>query len=69
LKEGGLANNAERGAIILAGGDSKRLGQPKALLDFNGQSLIEKMVGILQSLFNRITLVTDRPELYKDLTG
>lgn len=67
MKEGGLANNADKGAIILAGGDSKRLGQPKALLDFNGQSLIEKMVEILQSSFNRITLVTDRPELYSDL--
>jgi molybdenum cofactor guanylyltransferase len=67
LKEGGLANNVEKGAIILAGGDSKRLGQPKALLDFNGQSLIERMVNILQHSFTRITLVTDRPELYRGL--
>lgn len=67
MKEGRLANNNERGAIILAGGDSKRLGQPKALLDFNGQSLIEKMVELLKSSFNQITLVTDRPELYRGL--
>lgn len=67
MKESGLASKLERGVIILAGGDSKRLGQPKALLDFNGQSLIEKMVTILQHTFTRITLVTDRPELYGNL--
>ena len=58
---------ADRGVIILAGGDSKRLGQPKALLDFEGLSLIERMVQKLEKLFNRITLVTDRPELYRGL--
>lgn len=67
MKKGESVNNAEKGAIILAGGDSKRLGQPKALLDFNGQSLIEKMVDLLKRSFHQITLVTDRPELYKGL--
>ncbi len=55
------------GAIILAGGDSKRLGRPKALLDFNGRTLISLMVGRLEKLFSEITVVTDRPELYSDL--
>jgi molybdopterin-guanine dinucleotide biosynthesis protein A len=67
LKAGGLEKKSVGGAIILAGGDSKRLNQPKALLDFNGQSLIEVMVEILQKLFSRITLVTDCPELYRGL--
>ena len=53
-----------RGAIILAGGDSKRLGQPKALLEFNGRRLIELVVGILSEYFQEITVVTDRPDLY-----
>jgi len=56
-----------RGAIILAGGDSRRLGRPKALLEFNGQTLISLMVERLGSIFSDITLVTDRPELYRDL--
>lgn len=61
-------NDSElKGAVILAGGDSKRLGQPKALLDFNGRSLIEIMVTRLFELFPEITVVTDRPELYGDL--
>lgn len=56
-----------RGAIILAGGDSKRLGQPKALLDFQGQTLIELMVIRLGHYFDRLTVVTDRPDLYRNL--
>lgn len=57
----------DSGAIILAGGDSKRLGRPKALLDFCGKSLIEMMVERLYGLFDQVTLVTDRPELYAGL--
>jgi len=56
-----------RGAIILAGGDSKRLGRPKALLDFNGRTLISMLVEHLGKIFSDITVVTDRPELYRDL--
>ncbi len=67
MKEGVTEIITEKGAIILAGGDSKRLGQPKALLDFNGRSLVEIMVDILQSVFSRITIVADRPELFGNL--
>lgn len=55
------------GAIILAGGDSKRLGRPKALLDLCGKNLIEIMVERLYGVFDQVTLVTDRPELYEGL--
>ncbi len=57
----------QKGAVILAGGDSKRLGQPKALLDFQGKALIELMVGLLSKYFGIITVVTDRPKLYRHL--
>ncbi len=57
----------KKGAILLAGGDSKRLGQPKALLDFCGQTLISRMVNILSCYFSSITLVTDRPDQYEGL--
>lgn len=56
-----------RGAVILAGGDSKRLGQPKALLDFCGYTIIEVMIENLSSFFQELTIITDRPDLYSGL--
>jgi molybdenum cofactor guanylyltransferase len=67
LKNFKLKKEPANGAIILAGGDSKRLGRPKALLDFCGKSLIEIMVERLYGIFDQVTLVTDRPELYEGL--
>ncbi len=57
----------KKGAIILAGGDSKRLGSPKALLKFQDCSLIELIVRRLGEYFDQLTLVTDRPDLYGHL--
>ncbi len=65
-KNNNSGNNC-RGVVILAGGDSKRLGRPKALLDFNGRTLISLMIERLKKVFADITVVTDRPELYLDL--
>lgn len=55
------------GAIILAGGDSKRLGRPKAFLELDGVTLIERAVALLQTIFNSLTVVTDRRELFSHL--
>ncbi len=57
----------KRGAIILAGGDSKRLGSPKALLKFQDCSLIELIIKRLGEYFDQLTLVTDRADLYDHL--
>ncbi len=57
----------KRGAIILAGGDSKRLGSPKALLKFQECTLLELIVDCLKEYFVQLTLVTDRPDLYGHL--
>jgi len=54
----------EKGAIILAGGDSKRLGVAKPLLKLGEESLIEKAVKNLKPFFNHITVVTDHPEIF-----
>lgn len=56
------------GAVILAGGDSTRLGQPKALLKFDGKMLIELIVEKLQQCFSEITIVTDKPHYYDHLS-
>lgn len=55
------------GAIILAGGDSSRLGCPKPFLKLDGLSLIEIMVRRLSLLFEEITVVSDRQDLFVDL--
>jgi molybdenum cofactor guanylyltransferase len=49
-----------RGAIILAGGDSKRLGKPKPLLELGGKTLIRRAVERLSPFFSEITVITDR---------
>lgn len=36
------------GVIIIAAGQSKRLGQPKQLLTFQGKSLINRLIGIVK---------------------
>jgi len=56
-----------RGAIILAGGDSKRLGSPKALLKFQDCSLVELIIRRLGEYFDQLTLITDRADLYDHL--
>ncbi len=67
MSEYNWVKNEHHGAVILAGGDSKRLGQAKALLDFQGRTLIELMVTCLVEYFDQITVVTDKPDLYHHL--
>lgn len=45
-------------AAIIAGGDSLRMGSPKALLTFQGETLIARTANILSPLFTRIVVVT-----------
>jgi len=44
-------------AVILAGGKSSRMGQPKALLPFDGEPLIAHTVRTLRRLFSDIVVV------------
>jgi molybdopterin-guanine dinucleotide biosynthesis protein A len=45
-------------SLILAGGKYRRLGRNKALEIINGKSIIERIIGRLESLSSRILIVT-----------
>lgn len=50
--------------VILAGGQSSRMGTNKALLDFGGQPLIQRLADRFQQWFEQVVVVTNSPELY-----
>ncbi len=49
-------------AVILAGGDSKRMGESKAFLRLKGKPLVELVFDKLNNLFQEVIIVTDRFE-------
>lgn len=53
--------------VILAGGQSTRMGTNKALLNFDGEPLIQRLSHRLQIWFDQVVLVTNTPELYQFL--
>jgi molybdopterin-guanine dinucleotide biosynthesis protein A len=59
------AGRAVRG-YVLAGGASRRMGTPKALLPFRGRTLIEYVAGEVLTAAGNVTIV-GRPELYAGL--
>ncbi len=61
-----LDDRAMTGAI-LAGGRSTRMGTNKALLPFDGQRIIEGLVGKLRPLFAEILVIANDPSAYADL--
>ncbi|MBI2088194.1 MAG: NTP transferase domain-containing protein [Deltaproteobacteria bacterium] len=60
---------ADAAAIILSGGKSSRMGQPKALLIFDGEPLILHIVRKLQSLFTDVVVVAAPGEQFVELSS
>lgn len=54
--------------IILAGGKSSRMGENKALLTLGGQTIIERIVNIMNNIFSSVIVVTNTPEEYEFLS-
>ncbi|QUH19983.1 molybdenum cofactor guanylyltransferase [Alkaliphilus sp. B6464] len=54
-------------AVVLAGGNSTRMGQNKALLELGSKTIIERVVEILKTTFEEIIIVTNTPKVYSML--
>jgi molybdopterin-guanine dinucleotide biosynthesis protein A len=50
--------------IVLAGGESRRMGKDKAFLKLGGVPLIEHVLRVLRGVFSRIIIVTNAPAAY-----
>lgn len=53
--------------VILAGGQSKRFGSNKALVDFQGLPLIQRISVIIAPLFSEKLLIANTPDAYNFL--
>ncbi len=47
--------------LVLAGGHSSRMGQDKTVLEFEGQTLLQRTVGLLQTVFPRVLVSVRSP--------
>lgn len=53
--------------VILAGGQSSRMGRNKALLPYHGKPLIESVYRVMAELFEQVAVVTNSPDDYSFL--
>jgi molybdopterin-guanine dinucleotide biosynthesis protein A len=53
--------------VVIAGGNSVRMGTDKALLLFNGKPLIARVAAVLLQCFERVMVIADRVERYSFL--
>lgn len=51
-------------AVVLAGGESLRMGQDKAFIEFEGKSLIERTLNTLKPVFKEIFIIAKKRELF-----
>jgi len=53
--------------VILAGGKSSRMEINKSFLKLGNQTIIEKIVNLMKSLFKKVIIITNSPEEYRFL--
>ena len=56
-------------AVILAGGESRRIGgKPKTELIVAGEKIISRMLGVIREIFDEIIIVTNSPGRFSKIT-
>jgi len=58
-----------RASFLLAGGMSTRMGTDKAFLNFDGQTLLDRALIVMQTVCDRVTIVGDPPKFAKYEAG
>ena len=53
--------------VIQAGGESRRMGEDKALLNFSGQAMIERVISRIKHLADEVLITTNNPFKYQFL--
>jgi len=64
LSDGNLSRVEGITGVVLAGGKSSRYGKNKALVELDGVRLIERVIGVIGSVFERVILITNTPQEY-----
>ncbi len=65
-KDSNPINSRPKGitGIILAGGKSSRYGINKALVEMNGERLIERVIRVMEPIFEHLIIITNTPQEY-----
>lgn len=53
--------------IILAGGKSTRMGKNKSFLNINGETVVERTLKLMKSVFEKVIIISNTPDDYKNL--
>jgi molybdenum cofactor guanylyltransferase len=59
--------NTKGTGIILAGGNSRRMGENKALMEINGEKNIERIFKKVKEVTSEVVIITNEPVLYEFL--
>ena len=59
-----ISSSKDITGVILAGGKSLRYGRNKALVEVDGTRLIERVISVMQPLFEDLIIITNTPREY-----